>query len=635
MIRPRKDSGFTLLEMIIVLAISGVVLTFYAVYARKEADRTARENVSSALVQEMKGIVAFTLDADATDDGNPLYLSDSKDYDAYHRRIENKANDKDTGSSSNYYLWGDGNDPVNQQRFNFISKSCKSVLKSNYEFGKGYLPCQLSDVAKNNNAKINRVGFYAPDDSSTSGGSSSTTDKFAVNRLDIIVEFKSDTKKEKLAFAEYYPQLSRALANARLAISSAVVVHRASSSANWQVVMHKNDANSPVEFADVANNIGTLNNYASDQFGVRFSFNMSDNDPNGSGGSGGGANLCWNANESKVTMCLEGEEGAGSHGEDKVVALNMVDKDDPASQRLGTMASNVVMENTAHRVYIFKRRDGSLYPSVDSPEFITYEDPNDGSLTYHGELTITDKNMSEPSDTSREQRSNDYLWTTWDAFELVTPPIIDYVSAQAGQEIGNDHGYTPKYDDGNGQYDNSNEPNSIRFPVQTCPMVKQSIVLRDANGNPITGSDGTVKKIDVERYLFPRFSAAITSVSAYRTNVATSLNEISKNRANMNSYAEVGQLGGVTIQVNFAEQNLDHPTDYDPGASRNEASHLRYQNVKYLWILSAVMGMYAPDSGEGVNTINPSSIAYTVTRWCSSIPQEGTPADLLDSYVYQ
>lgn len=632
MIRPRKDSGFTLLEMIIVLAISGVVLTFYAVYARKEADRTARENVSSALVQEMKGIVAFTLDADATEDGNPLYLSDSK-YNAYHRRIENKPNDKDTGNTSNYYLWGDGNDPVNQQRFNFISKSCKSALKSEYEFGKGYLPCQLSNVAKNNNAKINRVGFYAPDDSSTSGGSSSTTDKFAVNRLDIIVAFKSDTKKENLTFAEYYTPLSRALANARLAIASAVVVHRASSSANWQVVMHKNDVNSPVEFADVANNIGTLNDYASDQFGVRFSFNMSDNDPNGSGGSGGGASLCWNANESKVTMCLENNEGIGDHGEDKVVALNMADKDDPASQKLGTMASNVVMENTSRRVYLFKRWNGSLYPSVDSPERITYVDPNDNSLTFTGELAIDDQNLvaqaNDPNKTdSHEEFTTSYLWTTWDAYELVTPPVVDYVANHFRDMDPATDDYHPEYDDGKV----GTEMYGIRFPVQTCPMVKQSIVLRDSKGEPITDGDGEVKKIEIKRYLFPRLSAAISSVSAYKLNESILTDDPSTTRTLLSNNIHVGQLGGVTVQINFAEQNLDHGQS---SASRNAAEHLRYENSKYIWIMSATMGMFDPDTGEGKNIINPRGIAYTVTRWCSTVPQSGTPADLLDSYVYQ
>ena len=72
----RPDSGFSLLEIIVVLAIAGIALTFYATYARKEANRTARENLASAAVQEMKGIMTFVLDSDAEtslEAGNPLY----------------------------------------------------------------------------------------------------------------------------------------------------------------------------------------------------------------------------------------------------------------------------------------------------------------------------------------------------------------------------------------------------------------------------------------------------------------------------------------------------------------------------------------------------------------------------------
>lgn len=631
--RPRnKSSGFTLLEMIIVLAIAGVVLTFYAVYAKKEADRTARENITTALVQEIKGVMALILDTDADPDGNPFYLDKAED--AYHRRITNKENDKDTGSKSNYFLWGDGKSSAEQQRYYFISKDCKSsTLKSKYAFDKGYLPCMLSNVAKNNNVIIDRVGFYAPSGDSTSG---SSEDKYAINRTDIIIAFKSDTDKEKLTFAEYYPQFSKALSNAGLAISRAVVVYRNSSSENWKVVMHSKDDTQPVEFADVGNNMGALDAHSAGQFGVRFSFNMSDNDSSNGSGGGGGASMCWDANNSQATMCLEKEEGTGNHGEDKVVALNMEEKSNPASQRLGTMATNVVMENTSRRVYIFRRREGNLYPSTESPERIIYTDPNDSSLTYNGDLTFDDQAIYDqiPGVDFDQNLADDYLSKTWDAFELVTPPVIDYVSnSSTGNPIdGSD--YKPTYQDGTAYYDDGNEPKSFRFPVQTCPMVNQKIALRDRDGNPITDGDGKVQYKEVQRYLFPRLSVAISSIAAYNGNQYTDLTDPSRTRTNMNSNLKVGQLGGLTVQINFAEQNTNSGTSCVNG-SCNQASHLIYEDHKYIWVVSSILGVYDPDSGKGANIISPTSVSYVVTRWCSTVPQSGTPADLLQSNVYK
>lgn len=625
-----KSSGFSLLEMIIVLAIVGIVLTFYAVYAKKEANRTARENITTALVQEIKGVIALILDTDADPDGNPFYLDTADN--AYHRRITNKENDKDTGSKSNYFLWGDGNKSADQQRYYFISKDCKSsTLKSEYAFDKGYLPCKLSKVAKNNGVIIDRIGFYAPSGDSTT---ESTEDKYAINRTDIIVAFKSDTNKEKLTFAEYYPQFSKALSNAGLAVSRAVVVYRNSATDSWKLVMHRKDDTLPVEFADAGNNIGALNAHSSAQFGVRFSFNMSDNDASGGAGGGGGS-MCWDANNSQVTMCLDKEEGTGNHGEDKVVALNMNEKENPSSQRLGTMATNVVMENTSRRVYVFARHHGSLYPSVETPDLIRYADPNDSSLTYNGELTFNDdsENHTDPLNGSYNTAlQDDYVYTTWDAFELVTPPVIDYVANSLGEYEIDAKNYKLNYDDGSYVYDNGNEPKSVRFPVQTCPMVKQKIILRDADGKPITDADGKVLEKEVERHLFPRLSVAISSVSAYKN--GSTLEDPSKTRSKMNSDLRVGQLGGVIAQVNFAEQDFGTASSC-LSDSCNAGDHQKYIDNKYIWVVSTILGMYDPDSGKGINITSPRSVSYTVTRWCSTVPQSGTPADLLESYVYK
>ncbi|WP_140438788.1 type II secretion system protein, partial [Escherichia coli] len=54
-----KMRGFTLLEMIITLAIMGVGMISVIKYKEKEADEARRQIISDALISEVAGIVDF------------------------------------------------------------------------------------------------------------------------------------------------------------------------------------------------------------------------------------------------------------------------------------------------------------------------------------------------------------------------------------------------------------------------------------------------------------------------------------------------------------------------------------------------------------------------------------------------
>lgn len=630
----RPDSGFSLLEIIVVLAIAGIALTFYAAYARKEANRSARENLASAAVQEMKGVMTFVLDSDAEpllETGNPLYSDEESVNDAYHRRLSNKSNDKDTGPKANYFLWGDTDNSAKQQRYFFISSNCTSVSKSDYEFGKEYLPCRLNSIAKNSAAMIDRVGFYAPDETSKSQDG----DDMAINRTDIIVAFKSDTKQDRLGFVDYYPQFSKALTNSGLIVSKSVVVYRSSSTANWQLVMQKNDPTTPVEFVDVVNNIGAVAAYTTGQFGVRFSFNMSDNEQGESGsGSGGAGNTCWNSEESKVTLCYDKAPGTGAHGEDQIVALNMADpKNARGDQMAGTLKSNLVMENTARPVYIFKREYGGdlVLASDGTPERIVYTD-DDGN-TFMGDFYLGTRSQSVTWNGHSTTGSNDtlidyYRTAAFDTYELVTPSTSEYSGYEYDQQdITDNNSYIASYDDG------SKTSGSRRFSVQACPKIEQSITLRDAEGNPLTDSDGNKITKKITRELYPQLSASISSVSAYsHTHDGIYLRQ-DKTRENLDSDEIVGMLGGITVQVELAAQ--DKKSQSGLHDDMNAAGKMIFPNSKYVWVVTSTMGMYDSESGSGKNIVNPLSISYTITKWCSTVPQMGTPADLLSTTKYE
>ena len=51
------QAGFSLLEVIVVLAIIGGALAMYTNYARKQAAKEMRQTIANALVQEMKGVM--------------------------------------------------------------------------------------------------------------------------------------------------------------------------------------------------------------------------------------------------------------------------------------------------------------------------------------------------------------------------------------------------------------------------------------------------------------------------------------------------------------------------------------------------------------------------------------------------
>ncbi len=632
----RRDSGFSLLEIIIVMAIAGGLLMMYTRYVRKQADRSSQRNISMALVQEIKGVINFVRDPEVVindkashtleEISNPLYSSESSDAD-YQIRLSNDVNDIDTGDESEYYLWGDGSDAGQQQRYLFISSRCSvKGPKSNYAFEKEYLPCWMSGAAKNTSAYIDRIGFR---------GSALAGQESSINQIDAIVEFGSNDPNHLLDFARFQPALSQAFADAGSVPSHAWIVHRESSEAHWQLVTKNNDGKTPVEFGSVGHNIDTLNRYDSGKFGVRFTFDLNNND-NGSTASGGGKSMCWNSEDSQVEMCYEQRTGTGTHGENTVLALDMKDATNThGDQKLGTLQANLVMENTARKVYIFQRRYGGdlIMDSSGNPEFYQYQDSQ--SRMFTGDYAMNDLEANKKNG-GGDYNLYYYVPYTYDAFELVTPVINDYIThgGMNGQSTERSSGAPPFYDDSIAGSNDNNDAGNVRYPVQTCPQVEQEITLRDGSGKAMIDTEGKPRTVKVMRKLFPRLSVAISSVSAYRTGVDSDMyNDPANSRAKIPSTAVLGQLGGITVQVGFTEQDVVGKGSSTPG--RNRGDHTIYADSTYIWIIGSTLGMFDRDTGEGVNVVDSEAVSYTVSRWCSTIPQPGTPADLLDSYHYQ
>lgn len=644
------ERGFTLLEVIIVLAIMGGALVMYTNHVRKESLKTAQQNVANALIQEMKGTIDFLRESDLPVDGsgsvpdtvkNPLYDTSTGVDGRYQVRLSNDINNIDTGDVNNYILWGDGNNAQNQQRYLFISSNCHTTLKpSNPELKltKEYLPCQLSSSAKSGAAVINRIGFAS--DSLKSSGDTS------IGRVDAIVAFTFSGSKERFHFIDYAPAFNKALNNSGLLSAHMMLVHRGGTNQNWKLVTQA-DGKTPIELNNAAVNIDALNKLpTTEKFGVRFTFNMSDID--GGSGGGGNADVCWDSDSSTVVHCFEQHDGTDDHGQDTVLALvtkKSKDDKDPNNTRPGTLNANLIMENTSRKVYIFKRAYGGNIETGSDGEPVRYtytgkvkDDSKDDEFsatetgTFAGDYYQDDMTRADTVENG-EPAKNAYVNTTYDAFELVTPAIVDY--------IGNitDKSERSKVDY-NDYEDASNDPSvrgALRYPLQTCPKIKQKIPLRDYAGN----NPGN-KFVEIERQLFPRLSVSISSVSAYPGGNSqgnggsdysgVDLKNLSKNRDGLDESVPVGQLGGITTQAEIAPQS----TKVSDGVPYvNNGEHLIYPNHDYVWVITNTLGIYDGKTGLGRNVVNSADVSYTVTRWCSSIPQVGTPADLEQRSIYE
>jgi len=646
--RNRKDSGFSLLEIIIVLAIAGGVMVMYTQYARKKAESIAQQNVSDAIVAEMKGVLNFVDDDeialyDVPDEiPNPLYEDnedDPKPTSDYRVRITNELDDVDTGSEDYYYLWGDYNNKKNQKRYLFLSKKCDVTLKSDYEFEKEYLPCFMRNTAKNSMPSIERIGF---------AGSKETNSDRAndINRIDVIVRFKKEQKNGDYFFVDYYPHFSESLSKAGITISHAMLVHRNSTNAHWMVVKQKKDGKTPIEFGAIANNLDALKQYTTGEFGIRFTIDTNDNSSNS--GAGGGK-VCWTQGESGVKLCYDDNKGTGAHGEQGVLALEMTDPVKKKGVMPGTLKANVVTENTANRVYIFKRERGEIVFDEDGkPVPYLYNDYEDAP----GDPFPAEVPMSDSTSQWLYSDGYDYAIHTYDAFELTTPAMVSYgglaISGPASgvnidrREPDPDFpAYQPYSDAANyshppeqGFYDMN--AGGYRFPVQACPQFEQDIILTDAKGQPLLDDKGQVRKSKYVRKLYPRMAAAISSISAFKEgmtgNIAADYGDLSKTREKLNSGVanKLGQLGGISVQVEFAQQDSQvYSMNY-----KNSGGHYIHEKTKYVWVVSATMGMFDGDTGEGRNVLNP-TMSYVFNTWCSTIPQDGTPADILDTQQYQ
>lgn len=499
----KRNSGFSLLEVIIVLALIGMMLVMLASYKKKQAEELRNEINANALVQEMYGLLKFVnedevaLDNSTTPEINPLYIKGQGAIAAYadvfDKRVKN-SDLLDQMQTDDYLSWsgkdskrqyftnkkcdGSGNDPTNGQ------------VKRNFD--DDYILCKLPDIALKGKMQFDRIDLVG-----------STTEPLAINRVDFVVRYIPDAKGEELHFEKLKPAFDQALSHYKISYKQAALLRRSTGSSNksWQVILLKqNNTTSVIEFGSVVSHTADLTNSKNEEYAIRFSFEMGigkntksdgsvgvdkqcwninsqmtgpciaaeDADKlsiySGTGSTSHTPGLCWDSKSSKSLPCLSVAEGQGVNKDDQVMRLTTEKNNQTVT---GTLMANIIVENT-------------------------------GNLDAKGQP------------------------------ELLTIPVVEY------RAFGND--FT------NGKKDNtyignvSTEPGTMKVNVQKCPV---------APGG---------------REMYPRLVAAISSVAAdvgFDINNQSQESDFANVAQNRTHLGAVGRLAGVALQVNLNSKDTD------------------------------------------------------------------------------
>ncbi|MFL9049128.1 prepilin-type N-terminal cleavage/methylation domain-containing protein [Escherichia coli] len=292
-----KMKGFTLLEMIITLAIMGVAMLSVIKYKEKEANEARRQIVSNALITEISGMLKFITEeriivkqqeGEEAEIINPLYSDESKK--PYTSRVANKDLNEDMSSKSDEIIdWGEA-------RKYFIRKTCKNTGgQSEYEFTTDYISCNEPSVLNNSDLRIERIDFVGKDESVGS----------AIERVDFVLYFDKTSDGDTFHFTNYIKHLEKAAEDHSIIFKDIHIVERGrgQSISDWSLTKVGNEILTLGKLPENLDKLVKTKNY-----GLRISI-----DPNSgvflrADGRVGTDKLCWNIDSKMAGPCLTADD---------------------------------------------------------------------------------------------------------------------------------------------------------------------------------------------------------------------------------------------------------------------------------------------------------------------------------------
>lgn len=424
----KNTGGYTLLEILVVLAIIGVMMMTAALYARKQIEDASRQATGNALVSEIAGVLRFVNDDEFNTEGqvnpakNPLYDITNADY---ARRTGNTDSGDDV-SATGFFRW----DVTNSDRGYFRDERCNADggKASIYKFTGEYITCRIDPLLENKELRLERVDFV---------GDTATR---RINRVDFFVAYYPAASSDSLSAELYVKNIEKAFGDMKIPYSAAFYIERSKTETDktrWNLM--KANTTVPVErikFGDMASHLGRFSNSASTDYGIRFSFIVGDGQYLKSDGSVGADKLCWNASTKMSGPCLTGNPdndnelilSSGGTGTDNEPAMCW-------DARSGTS-----------RLCLSPTQNGSA-------------------------LELTGRDTTDPTATRKTATLMANVVVKDDKGELTTIPKVTYQSFKGdGAEIVQGENYS-------GNIGSAIERNGLIFiPEQTCPVNPESAV---------------------------------------------------------------------------------------------------------------------------------------------------------------
>lgn len=333
------NRGLVLLEVIIAIAILGLVMLATADYVRKEIEKVHRQNLSDIIVTEISTFLSFVnryelnvYKADGTTEKriNPLYdvpMPGKPDLrpDYYKNRLTKKMEDDLSNQLSSFINWGKYIPGGGAERNYFLDRACGGTgvnsIPVNNTSGMNFVDQFLSCERKWENSEfdIDRVDLIGDQT------------KGSIDRVDFFLAFNEFTENNGFELFNYATSLSRAFDKAGYLVSSAYLISRgkATGPQNWMLV--RNGTGTSTARVDVLNPDGydflsTLPRNL--QYGIRISM-KSDGVNLRADGSVNAEKVCWDPVDNAPVICIASNKY--STYEDPMLSATVSPGGEPAS----------------------------------------------------------------------------------------------------------------------------------------------------------------------------------------------------------------------------------------------------------------------------------------------------------------